>query len=1356
LIFILQKSSFPGNGDDTSHELRLLAYNATNEAWNVVQYGRSTPEDVPLTGWQSAIANSGIVFTLENAYTQDDVAIFSADSTHWHKTNLPGYLEMGSPWVGENFVVIGGAYENSIRQSIYNLENHRWLPQAIQSPTPLEGLILDDQGLSAWDLDTKRIWVYQNGMSAFSDIQIPFGWDIIDIQRSKKLTAILSKNGWSDYQIHYFNAYDNSWKEPLPLPSPFFSPTMHCADEMLLVVYDYFNYMSNERTFRGYSALRDRWDSINMIAFDIDTVNITGFVGAVSAVSSTQAYTPNRKMLYFNGLDGTWLSTPLEYQADRMIHHRVENGLALFIEKGINYRGPQLTIYSPKTQLLVSDDFEDDVPLLQIESNETAIVLWQQNSLKFIDYDDMEWRTHDLILDHFMFTPEFLTLEMHYPSNPGSPQVFHYDIPPLTLDEPPFAFVEEPAILYENSWSVSVQWHTNRTASSQVNWGLDENLGYIVQDTIHFTKEHALRISGLESQLQIFYQVCSVDENGDSLISDILNYTLPNDGENPGIASAPALYRIHDHAASIWWEWAEPATGTIEYGLTTDYGFTVGDSLTELRKSFRLSSLEKDTTYHFRVKGYDRYGNGPTVSGDYTFRTENNLPVVRNMTALDSSIWGAAYMGWDAPHLDSIFQRERFDHGIPLDWKVLNRGSDPRGNTWSAGSLSSNKVAFCQYSHENDVQEEWLITNPVHVTTTSGGVLNFYHFGLYNEYDNAPNKVMMSTNGPDPSQFTTIWQSQELPEDWTLVQINFDWYSHYGQTLYFAFVYASTDGETWVIDDVYLDFHIDGFYEDFTFDDQFWTQWSGSSNGKSWGLYEGVVGHEGYNTLPDENLHLRAWLISPPITITPSHHQIGFWEMGDFAEYDNAPNGIYAYNEYSPDASQLIKSCPVPGNWTYTIVDLSQFVGQSIRLGFLYDNWIGIDGYGEACFGESWYIDDLELFENLPAYKSGDNSGKRPIVRHKNSIKIPLTPHYAQKESLSMAKTFGSISAPPALELQIPQNKSMASLFQPVETAPAMSVMTNESIILTGFEVYGAVAEDEAFAYLGRAFHSAFLDGTVFNGAARQYYAEAVYNVGNSQPSNIITARGGYTPAANERYYDSGVFALSFSWEPGTSFANEFFVTDSLIKPLAVKIHIEYPGQFNVKVSEVDSETGVWTLRYQDSYNATSRGWKIFTLPDLDAGSAFVAEFLPLDEDVSISYDGFDNDYSYIYDGENWYYAGFIPFIRLIGDVEALPVSLEETLLPESYALSQNFPNPFNPVTQIPYQLPEANQASIIIYDITGKAVSTLINRHHEAGFYNILWNGSDHTGKQVASGIYFIRFQAGENSFTKKMMLIR
>jgi hypothetical protein len=478
--------------------------------------------------------------------------------------------------------------------------------------------------------------------------------------------------------------------------------------------------------------------------------------------------------------------------------------------------------------------------------------------------------------------------------------------------------------------------------------------------------------------------------------------------------------------------------------------------------------------------------------------------------------------------------------------------------------------------------------------------------------------------------------------------------------------------------------------------------------------------------------------------------------MGDFAEYDNAPNGLYAYNEYSPDASQLIKTCPVPGNWTYTIVDLSQFVGQTIRLGFLYDTWIGVDATGEGWFGESWYIDDLELFENPPAYKSGDNSGKRPIVRHKNSIKIPLKAHYAESGTNSANNVLAKVSSPPPVQLNLPQNKSAAAISQPIKSEPAMSVMTNKSIILTGFEVYGSGSENEEFLYLGKGYDGAFLDGSVFNGNTRQYYAEAVYNTGNSQPSNIITAKGGRTPAANEHFYDSGIFALSFSWEPGTSFANEFFVTDSLIKPLAVKIHVENPGQFNVKVSEVDTETGVWTLRYQDSYNATSRGWKIFTLPDLEAGSAFVAEFLPLDEDVSISYDGYDNDYSYIYDGENWYYAGFIPFIRLIADVEAIPVALEENLLPESYALSQNFPNPFNPVTQIPYQLPEANQVSITIYDITGKAVTTLINRHHEPGFYNILWNGSDYTGKQVASGIYFIRFQAGDHHFTKKMMLIR
>jgi hypothetical protein len=90
------------------------------------------------------------------------------------------------------------------------------------------------------------------------------------------------------------------------------------------------------------------------------------------------------------------------------------------------------------------------------------------------------------------------------------------------------------------------------------------------------------------------------------------------------------------------------------------------------------------------------------------------------------------------------------------------------------------------------------------------------------------------------------------------------------------------------------------------------------------------------------------------------------------------------------------------------------------------------------------------------------------------------------------------------------------------------------------------------------------------------------------------------------------------------------------------------------------------------------------------------------------------------------------------------------------FSLSDNYPNPFNPETEISFSLPERNQVSLVIYNILGKKVKTLVNGEMEAGTHTVSWNGKDEAGNQVASGIYFYKLSAGELTATKKMVLTK
>jgi len=100
--------------------------------------------------------------------------------------------------------------------------------------------------------------------------------------------------------------------------------------------------------------------------------------------------------------------------------------------------------------------------------------------------------------------------------------------------------------------------------------------------------------------------------------------------------------------------------------------------------------------------------------------------------------------------------------------------------------------------------------------------------------------------------------------------------------------------------------------------------------------------------------------------------------------------------------------------------------------------------------------------------------------------------------------------------------------------------------------------------------------------------------------------------------------------------------------------------------------------------------------------------------------------------------------------------SVSLTLPPRPTSLYQNYPNPFNPSTSIPYYLSRACRASIAIYDISGRNVRTLADRLETAGRHAIPWDGTNNSGVQVGSGVYYYRLKAGKDSITKKLVVVR
>ncbi|MBC8190803.1 MAG: T9SS type A sorting domain-containing protein [Candidatus Marinimicrobia bacterium] len=93
---------------------------------------------------------------------------------------------------------------------------------------------------------------------------------------------------------------------------------------------------------------------------------------------------------------------------------------------------------------------------------------------------------------------------------------------------------------------------------------------------------------------------------------------------------------------------------------------------------------------------------------------------------------------------------------------------------------------------------------------------------------------------------------------------------------------------------------------------------------------------------------------------------------------------------------------------------------------------------------------------------------------------------------------------------------------------------------------------------------------------------------------------------------------------------------------------------------------------------------------------------------------------------------------------------------PTEFSLKQNYPNPFNPTTNIRYDLAEKGNAHLVIYNMLGQEVRSLVNGSQDAGRYEVIWNGLDNSGQPVATGIYIYHLQAGSYSNTIKMAYIK
>jgi len=182
-------------------------------------------------------------------------------------------------------------------------------------------------------------------------------------------------------------------------------------------------------------------------------------------------------------------------------------------------------------------------------------------------------------------------------------------------------------------------------------------------------------------------------------------------------------------------------------------------------------------------------------------------------------------------------------------------------------------------------------------------------------------------------------------------------------------------------------------------------------------------------------------------------------------------------------------------------------------------------------------------------------------------------------------------------------------------------------------------------------------------------------------------------------------------------------------------VRVKSGGQSSWRLSDQADLDGAWSLNLGNLKNPANG--TVFSYNTGD--SVFI--------DKQGAADGRDLD-TVLVSGASPQYCGIEPIAVRLGEPgESAPLR---------YHLAANYPNPFNPVTTIRFDLPTRSKVVLRVFDVTGRIVSTLVNRPLDAGQHTAIWNGNDEADGDVSPGVYFYRLEAGDFVATRRMLLLR
>lgn len=190
------------------------------------------------------------------------------------------------------------------------------------------------------------------------------------------------------------------------------------------------------------------------------------------------------------------------------------------------------------------------------------------------------------------------------------------------------------------------------------------------------------------------------------------------------------------------------------------------------------------------------------------------------------------------------------------------------------------------------------------------------------------------------------------------------------------------------------------------------------------------------------------------------------------------------------------------------------------------------------------------------------------------------------------------------------------------------------------------------------------------------------------------------------------------------------------------------------EIGVFDNDLCVGAAQYKDGYPVTIAAWIKVSLPD--------DRVLPGAElGDTIRYKIWQKSTDILYAADPTYTDGNGIFGETITVVEPLEATetlscvetIEGSVVPNKFMMHQNYPNPFNPTTTIRYDVAEASEIQIIVYNLMGQQIRMLLNGFKEAGNYEMKWDGYNDQKQPVGAGVYLLYFKAGSNHSVRKMI---